>query len=153
MATPRSPWPAWAANDYYELRRLAGRVKTLAGKAQAIGHTNIYLAIELMSRCNQAGHQITNICSQLELHRGKERWPNWANRALARVGREGRHISAGARHALDGIEKDNWKMVMLGISHCLDHAGQMETDLLDGPAPAIVVGQANRIVEQAFEQE
>jgi hypothetical protein len=153
MASPRRPWPAWAAGEYASLRRLARRAHLLAEKAQESRHQNIYLTIELLSRANTTGQEIANICKRLELQRAGERWPYWANRAVEKSKKSGLYIAAGARHALKGIDKDNWKMVGLGISTVLDYAGQIEAALLDGPAPtgANVAEQAEEIAERAFD--
>jgi len=152
MASPRKPWPAWAAGEYAGLRRLARKARLLSEKARESRHHNVYLTIELLSKTNAAGQEITNICKRLELQRAGERWPYWVNQAVQKSKKCGLYVAAGARHALEGVDRDNWKMFGIGISACLDHAGQIETALLDGPAPVsrTATEQAEEIAERAF---
>lgn len=136
MATERKPWPEWAANDYYVLLGQIRQANRLAVKALEIQHKNIYLTSKLLSHISLTGQSIINRVGELELRKkGDERWPNWASQALARIEVSGKYISAGAKHGLDGIEQDNWKMVLKGINTCIDHIHRIEAALLAGPQP------------------
>ncbi|MCL4302490.1 MAG: hypothetical protein KJ077_42770 [Anaerolineae bacterium] len=144
MATPRKPWPAWAEGDYHSLRRQIRRIHQMAEKAREVQHRNVYLTGDLLSRLAGAGQQITNTARKLELEKGGERWPNWAKDAVTSAKKSGKYISAGARHGLAGLNEDNWKKVLLGLDTCIEHAGKVETALLEGPPPA---GELERAVE------
>jgi hypothetical protein len=137
MATPQKPWPQWAAAEYYEMRRAAKRITAISVKAQQIGNKNVYAVVELLNHLLRLGHSINTTCKRLDLER-QGRWPNWAYTALVDCQKYGKHIAGGARHGLDGIDQHNWKMVGLGLGHCLDYAGRVEAALLEGPAPLYV---------------
>lgn len=148
MATPRKPWPAWAEGDYYALRRQIRRIHQMAEKAREVQHRNVYLTGDLLSRLVGAGQQITNTARRLEMEKGGgERWPNWAGDAVNIAKRGGKYISAGGKHGLEGINQDNWKMVLTGITTCIEHAHKIEMALLDGPPP---MSEMERAVEAAL---
>lgn len=142
MATPRKPWPAWAEGDYHSLRRQVRRIHQMAEKAREVQHRNVYMTGDLLSRLAGAGQQIMNTARKLELEKGGERWPNWAKDAVTAAKKSGRYISAGARHGLDGINQDNWKMVLTGLTTCIEHAHKIEAALLEGPPPVSEMGRA-----------
>lgn len=148
MATPRKPWPGWAEADYYALRRQVRRVYRMAETAREVQHRNVYLTGDMLSRLVSAGQQIVNTARRLEMDRG-QRWPDWANRALAAAKKSGKYIAAGGRHGLDGLNQDNWKMVLIGITTCIEHAGKIEMALLEGPPP---VSELEQVIEAVLRE-
>lgn len=148
MATPRKPWPEWAAGDYYALRRQIRRINRLADRSRRVQYRNVYLTGELLSRLASAGQQIVNTARKLELEKGGRKWPDWANRALATAKKSGKYISAGARHGLAGLNENNWKKVLLGIDACVEHAGKIELAFLEGPPPG---GELERVAKSIVE--
>lgn len=138
MATERKPWPEWAANDYYVILDHIRYADKLAAKALDKQHDNVHLTGKLLSCLLFIGLGITSRVKELELRkRGDDRWPNWVSVSLTKIKLSSRYISAGAKHGLEGIDKDNWKAVLKGINTCKDHIHSIEAALLAGPQPAI----------------